>query len=147
MLYTIGHSNVSLEHFIEALKKYNINILCDIRIIPYSSYVPHFNKDVLSTSLKKEGIIYVHKTELGSTNIYPLLQPNHFVLTLLEKINNVSKEKNIVFMSDGWDYKNCHRTILAKWMEYHFKTKYFSINIKDLKIFKDEKITQLNIFN
>lgn len=147
MLYTIGHSNVLFEQFLSTLKKYNIDILCDIRIMPFSSYVPHFNKDSLAVNLKKEGITYVHKTELGSTNIYPLIEPTFVVLEILEKINNVSKEKNVVLMSDGWDYKNCHRTILANWIEHHFKTKSFPINIKNAELFKKEEVVQLNIFN
>lgn len=147
MLYTIGHSNVSFEHFLEVLKKYKTDILCDIRIMPFSKYVPHFNKDFLSINLKKYGIIYVHKAELGSTNVYPLLQPTEKILEILKKIDEVSKEKNVVLMSDGWDYKNCHRTILANWAEHHFKTNVFPINIKDGKLFNNEDVIQLNIFN
>ncbi len=147
MLYTIGHSNVRFDYFLSVLKKYNIDILCDIRIMPFSAYVPHFNKDSLQVNLKKEGIIYVHKTELGSTNIYPLLQASDFLLEILEKINKVSMDKNVVLMSDGWDYKNCHRTILAEWIEYHLKTKAHHINIKDGELFNTNEIVQLNIFN
>lgn len=47
-LFTIGHSNHTLEEFISLLKTYNINVLVDIRTIPKSRHVPWFNKEALS---------------------------------------------------------------------------------------------------
>ncbi|MDR0484043.1 MAG: DUF488 domain-containing protein [Alphaproteobacteria bacterium] len=146
MIYTIGHSNIEIDYFLSVLKKYEINILCDIRIAPYSAYVPHFNKEKLADSCKKVGIMYIHKTELGSTNVYPLIEPTEKILEILKKISATAKEKNVVLMSDGWDYQNCHRTILAGWLEYHFKEKILPINIKNAEIFT-KKTLQLNIFN
>ncbi|MDR2007797.1 MAG: DUF488 domain-containing protein [Alphaproteobacteria bacterium] len=146
VLYTIGHSNVELEYFLDVLKKYEINILCDIRITPYSGYVPHFNKESLAAACKKAGIQYIHKTELGSVNVYPLVEPTEIILNILEKMSLVVAEKNVALMSDGWDYKNCHRTILADWMEHHFGVVAIPINIKNAEIFA-AKTTQLNIFN
>ncbi|MCL2566662.1 MAG: DUF488 domain-containing protein [Alphaproteobacteria bacterium] len=146
MLYTIGHSNVDLEYFLNVLQKYEINILCDIRITPYSAYVPHFNKENLAAAAKRAGIIYIHKTELGSVNVYPLVEPTEAILNILEKIALTSQTKNVVLMSDGWDYKNCHRTILADWIEYHFNTVSKAINIKNAELFS-KKQSQLNIFN
>jgi len=64
-LYTIGHSNHSLEEFLELLNHYQIGQLVDVRSMPRSRYVPWFNKEKLSNSLKKHKIHYLHLGELG----------------------------------------------------------------------------------
>ena len=37
-IYTLGHSNYTIEKLIEMLKKYDINCVVDIRGTPYSKY-------------------------------------------------------------------------------------------------------------
>ncbi len=57
-LYTIGHSNRSIEDFIELLKVNEIEILADIRARPVSSRFPHFNQPDLREALEKVDITY-----------------------------------------------------------------------------------------
>lgn len=64
-LYTIGHSNRSLEAFIEILKAHKITHLVDIRTIPKSRRMPWFNQDELAASLRKVHIHYHHLAALG----------------------------------------------------------------------------------
>ncbi len=44
-LFTIGHSTRPINEFIKILKAYGIEILIDIRTIPYSSFNKQFNKN------------------------------------------------------------------------------------------------------
>lgn len=62
---TIGHSNRTIEQFIELLQAHGIKEVVDIRTIPRSGYNPQFNKDRLPISLKKVGISYEHLEKLG----------------------------------------------------------------------------------
>lgn len=64
-LFTIGHSTRSIEEFIALLKTHGIAQLADIRTVPKSRRVPHFNADTLQQSLAGAGIEYVHMKELG----------------------------------------------------------------------------------
>lgn len=64
-IYSLGHSNRSLEDFILLLKDSGIKTLVDVRSYPGSKYVPHFNKEVLEESLRDEGIGYHHLRKLG----------------------------------------------------------------------------------
>ncbi len=64
-IYTIGHSNRTLEDFISILKSFNIELLVDIRMFPGSKKYPHFNKPELERSLAKENIRYLHLIDLG----------------------------------------------------------------------------------
>ena len=58
-LFSIGSGNEDLKSFINRLKKWNINCLVDLRSQPYSKYVPHFNRERLSPSLKRAKIDYL----------------------------------------------------------------------------------------
>ncbi len=64
-LFTIGHSNQSLESFLGLLKAHDIRFLADIRRYPGSRRWPWFGRDALPRSLEKDGIVYRHFPELG----------------------------------------------------------------------------------
>jgi uncharacterized protein (DUF488 family) len=65
LVYTIGHSTRPIEEFIGLLESNGIKRLIDIRTLPKSRRNPQFNTDSLSRSLRKAGIDYVHRKELG----------------------------------------------------------------------------------
>jgi uncharacterized protein (DUF488 family) len=64
-IYTIGHSTHTEEEFVSLLKKYEIEVLADVRSIPASRYVPQFNEKNMERWLPKEDIKYLHIKELG----------------------------------------------------------------------------------
>lgn len=64
-LYTIGHSTRTLDELIEALQTHSIATLVDIRSIPMSRRLPHFNRESLEKALPQAGIRYVWMKELG----------------------------------------------------------------------------------
>ncbi len=59
-IYTIGHSNYSMEKLIEILKKFNINCVVDTRATPYSKYNKQFDKENIKRTLKNEGFFYIY---------------------------------------------------------------------------------------
>jgi uncharacterized protein (DUF488 family) len=59
MVYTIGHSNITQESFIEILKSFKIQLVVDVRSSPYSKYVPYFNRENINKSLKENSIRYL----------------------------------------------------------------------------------------
>ncbi len=59
-VYTIGHSNHTIEYFLELLQSQNINCLIDVRSNPVSGYNPQFNKVSLKDFLKSSRIVYMH---------------------------------------------------------------------------------------
>ncbi len=56
-LFTVGHSNRSIDDFIDLLKRYRIGCIVDIRSNP-SSRFEQFNQDILDYTLSKHGIDY-----------------------------------------------------------------------------------------
>jgi uncharacterized protein (DUF488 family) len=67
ILYTIGHSNHTIDHFIALLNRHKINMVVDVRSVPYSRYCPQFNKNVVSAALQAVNIQYMFLgRELGA---------------------------------------------------------------------------------
>ncbi len=65
-IYTIGHSNHPIEKFLGLLTQHSVRIVVDSRSYPYSKYVPHFDRELLSSSLESRNIRYIYMgTELG----------------------------------------------------------------------------------
>ena len=56
-VYTIGHSNQSLEEFYEMIKTQGITCIIDVRSMPYSKYTSQFNQESISAFLKQKGIL------------------------------------------------------------------------------------------
>src|SRR5699024_9324670 len=64
-IWTIGHSNHSLDEFLAMLNSFDIKLLVYVRSYPGSNYVPHFNKENLKQSLPDNDIAYLHLKKLG----------------------------------------------------------------------------------
>lgn len=58
-IFTIGHSNHSIETFLDLVEQHGIEIIADVRSGPYSGYALHFNKEALQRALQARGIRYL----------------------------------------------------------------------------------------
>ena len=58
-VWTVGHSNRTIEDFVDMLKSVNISAVADVRSIPFSRYSPQFNGKALCAFLSKAHIRYV----------------------------------------------------------------------------------------
>ena len=63
--FTIGHSNRSLDAFVELLGDAGIELVADVRRVPMSRSNPQFNQDMLPEALLSLGIAYEHMAKLG----------------------------------------------------------------------------------
>jgi uncharacterized protein (DUF488 family) len=64
-IFTIGHSTHTAGRFLELLQAHGIVQLADIRTVPKSRRLPHFNSDALDNFLRLHGIKYRHFPSLG----------------------------------------------------------------------------------
>ena len=64
-LYTIGHSNRTIEQFLELLHAFDIQEVVDVRTVPKSRHNPQFGQDMLISALHDAGIEYTHLSKLG----------------------------------------------------------------------------------
>ncbi len=130
-LYTVGHSNHSLADFLAILKAFEISHILDVRALPKSRFVPWFNKESLSKSLKKENIKYTHMPKLGgrrhttkdSINIgwrntgfrgfADYMQTMEFFLALKELNSFLRGNERVAIMCAEAVPWRCHRSLIA----------------------------------
>lgn len=139
VIYTIGHSNHSIEQFVDLLKHHGITAIADVRSAPYSRYNPQFNKEALSASLEKEEIAYVFLgKELGARSDDPSCYENGQVdfsrvaeraefKSGLERVIQGSEKYRIALMCAEKEPLDCHRTILVC-----HNLKRYGVNIKHI---------------
>lgn len=73
-IYTIGHGNRKIDDFIYLLKKYEIELLVDVRTYPYSRFHTQFRRAALESSLDVADISYLFLgDELGGRPKDPML--------------------------------------------------------------------------
>jgi len=123
-LFTIGHSNHSLDHFIELLLAHRLSTIADVRSSPYSKYSPHFNKDVLDNVLRNANIEYIFLgRELGAQRSeddcyidgqakYDRIAHLPTFQHGLEKVLQEVERNRVALMCAESDPITCHRTIL-----------------------------------
>jgi uncharacterized protein (DUF488 family) len=58
-LFTIGHSNVALDDFLSLLQQHGVQAVADVRTVPRSRYVPHFNAGQLRDALARCDVSYL----------------------------------------------------------------------------------------
>ena len=121
-LYSIGHSNQSLDEFIGLLNAHGINCVIDVRSIPASKYSPQFNQDGLKCYLKSHNIQYLHFGDEFGARRTDCLDENEQVdfekaveTPLFKKgVERVMKGlEKIAFMCSEADPLECHRFSLV----------------------------------
>ena len=123
-VWTIGHSNHSLERFTELLSSsVPFDFLVDVRTSPVSGYSPHFNKESLKQALELIGIQYIHLPGLGGRpkhdNCYTsdgrviyneLERTPEYKRDLAALEMNIRKKKCVIMCSCGAP-EYCHRNL------------------------------------
>lgn len=124
-IFTVGHSNHSLERFIELLKQHGIEAVCDVRSSPYSRMYPQFNRENLKASLRQVDITYVFLgRELGARSLdsacyvdgkvqYERLAKTELFRGGLERVREGAAKYRVVLMCAEKDPLDCHRTVLV----------------------------------
>lgn len=111
-LYTIGHGRHDFKYFLELLRKYEVEFVCDVRAFARSRW-PQFNGLVLQELLGENGIGYEHLPETGGKN-----KPKPEELEWgVNRIVEIAADLNTVIMCSESkplsDHKipraNCHR--------------------------------------
>jgi uncharacterized protein (DUF488 family) len=76
-VYTIGHSNGTLERLVGLLRQHEITAVADVRSQPFSRFNPQFNRETMAASLKAAGLEYVFLgQELGARSEDPACYRN-----------------------------------------------------------------------
>ena len=121
MIYTIGHSNHSIDYFISLLKAFNIDTVVEVRSIPRSKYAPQFNKPNLIFELKKHNIKYIDMGKtlggrpkddsvLKNKKIeFDKIKSKEWYINSINRLIEMSKNSNLVIMCSEENPEQCHR--------------------------------------
>jgi uncharacterized protein (DUF488 family) len=106
-LYTIGHSNKTIKEFVEKLKENSIDVLVDVRSVPYSKYNPQFNREAMKVVLADAGILYVYRGKNlgGKGGKEANIGWNEAIDELIAK----SVNRKLCVMCSEADPNDCHR--------------------------------------
>ncbi|MDW8102729.1 MAG: MFS transporter [Anaerolineae bacterium] len=116
IIYTVGHSNRSLEEFIALLRSEKIKVVADVRRFPYSRLNPQFNRENLEKALKGAGIEYVWLgNELGGYRAggYEEHTKSEEFQSGLEKLEFLAFHKRTALMCAEKQWFRCHRRFIA----------------------------------
>ena len=120
-VFTIGHSNLSIEAFFALLEPHKIALLVDVRTSPYSRYVPQFNRELLAAETTRRGLVYCHLGEdLGGRPSDPALltdgapdydkmAANPRLLETLSKVVAAAATRQVALLCSEGDPADCHR--------------------------------------
>ena len=126
-IYTIGHSNYTMERLIDMLEYYNINCVVDIRGTPYSKYNIQFDKEAIRYTLTNAGFVYIYMgKELaakrirknsynneGYSNFEEVIKEEEFKRGGERLKNGCEKGYKIILLGAMQDPIRCHRSILV----------------------------------
>ena len=122
---TVGHSNHRLESFTTLLREHRVEVVVDVRSIPRSAFVPHFDREALAAALAKIGIDYVHLgRELGGRSDDPAcyeggrVRYDRVAETApfrdgLARVTDAAATRRIALMCAEKEPLDCHRTLLV----------------------------------
>jgi uncharacterized protein (DUF488 family) len=125
MIYTIGHSNYTIERFLDLLRLHQITAVADVRSAPYSRRNPQFNRETLRQSLADRDVRYVFLgEELGARSkdrscyldgkvVYARLAATDLFQEGLRRLKAGGDEHRVAMMCAEKDPLECHRTILV----------------------------------
>jgi len=124
-VFTIGHSNVPLEKLLALLRENNVQILVDVRSVPYSQHVPQANREGLEAAVKAAGMKYLFMGEqLGGrpkdieihdgagNRDYSDLAAAGFFQAGLDRVIRGAAEYRVCLMCSEEDPSRCHRGLL-----------------------------------
>lgn len=136
-LYTIGHSTRALNEFIAVLQAHSIQTLVDIRSLPMSRRLPHFNREALEKTLAETGIRYQWLKELGGRrkkirddspnvelrndsfrNYADYMLTDEFQRGVSELIK-LAEQSRTAYMCAERVYFRCHRMLVSDWLVAH----------------------------
>jgi uncharacterized protein (DUF488 family) len=124
-IFTIGHSNHSIEKFISLLKDSKVNMVVDVRSAPFSRMFPQFNQEALRKSLFDHGIGYLFLGDQigGRSNdpddyldgqvIYKSLASKESFKAGIKRLRKGSLKYQIAIMCSEKEPLDCHRTLLV----------------------------------
>lgn len=125
-IFSIGHSTHPLDRFVGLLMRHGIDMVADVRSMPFSRFNPQFDRDSLCEALRRSNMKYAFfGRELGARTEDPschgpdgkvrydrLAARKNFKLAIARLIEG-ARDHRIALMCAEKEPLDCHRAILV----------------------------------
>ena len=124
-ILTVGHSNMSLQQFIDLVGGQGIEVLVDTRSSPYSRWVPHFGRESLRAAAREAPFEYRYMGDsLGGkpsdrkfyrrdgTVDYEAIARAPSYAAGIEHVLMLAKDRVVCLLCSEEDPIQCHRRLL-----------------------------------
>lgn len=125
-LFTVGHSNHTIETFIALLEQHRIALVIDVRSQPYSQWAAQFNREPLQHDLNEAGLHYRYMGDLlggrpANRDLYAPGQdhPDYGRMAVdaaylkgIDQLLSLAHHQRLVIMCSEGDHHHCHRHLL-----------------------------------
>jgi uncharacterized protein (DUF488 family) len=125
-VFTVGHSNHTVEHFLSLLRSQGVQVVVDTRSQPYSKYATQFDHDALKLALQEAGIRYLYLgRELGGRPegdefyddeghvLYDRVAATCLFQEGLSRLERGIREYNVAMLCAEENPAECHRRLLV----------------------------------
>jgi len=113
VIRTVGHSNRTLEVFLEILAGHRVETLVDVRSVPWSRRWPWFRKRELAHALRERGVDYLYQGgDLGGRPGPEGPVPREAFEAAVSRMMTLARESRLVLMCAEADPGRCHRSRL-----------------------------------
>ena len=131
-IFTLGHSNRTIDEFLTILERSSVRLVADVRSNPASARFPWFERNALANALDKRGLSYRWFRELGgrqppspeevehtglSTDVglcryAAAMNTPGFKAAVDELLGQASSAITVALCAEQ-NYRDCHRMLLA----------------------------------
>jgi len=125
--FTIGHSTHAMPAFIGLLERHGVDVVVDVRSVPFSRMAPHFNRGQIEFFLKDRGKKYIylgdrlgarHETpELlfadGCVDFEKVAASAAFEEGICRVVKGIEKGYGVALMCSEKEPFDCHRFVLV----------------------------------
>lgn len=118
-IWTIGHSNHSIDTFLELLREHEIQVIADVRSFP-TSKIEHFKKEHMEKWLHERGLEYIWLgKELGGYRKggYEKHMKTKIFREGIKQLLEIARNKRTCIMCMEANPKYCHRRFISEHLE------------------------------
>ena len=124
LLWTIGHGNLDQTSLLETLRSAQIEVLVDVRSLPWSRRNPQFNQVALTAACQAEGIRYEWLESLGGkpknrdfwiedgVPDYPRMAAAPAFNEGIDAVVHLAASSRVALLCSEVRPENCHRNML-----------------------------------
>lgn len=116
-VYSLGHSNIDSNQFINILKDLEVKYLMDVRSNPNSCYIKDYDKDKFEKILARNKIRYTYcgyKVGGRQKIDFKKYVNTHEYNSAIKSITRIIDRGKSAIMCSEKDYKNCHRKYVSQ---------------------------------